>query len=156
VDSATASKWFTDPTITTNEMLQLLNAGPTNIVNNSNMRETPDTILMPYTAYKVISTTPRSDVSDTTVMEFFLRTNPYITSIEPINQLDSTKADGKLLKDRMVIYNRTPDKLQLHIAQPLEFFPPIRTTLEYTVAAHARIGGVALYYPKSAYYLDSN
>lgn len=156
VDSATASKWFTDPTITTNEMLQLLNAGPTNIVNNSNMRETPDTILMPYTAYKVISTTPRSDVSDTTVMEFFLRTNPYITSIEPINQLDSTKADGRLLKDRMVIYNRTPDKLQLHIAQPLEFFPPIRTTLEYTVAAHARIGGVALYYPKSAYYLDSN
>jgi hypothetical protein len=96
VDSATASKWFTDPTITTNEMLQLLNAGPTNIVNNSNMRETPDTILMPYTAYKVISTTPRSDVSDTTVMEFFLRTNPYITSIEPINQLDSTKAITRL------------------------------------------------------------
>lgn len=156
VDQATSSKWFTDPTITTNEMLQLLNEGPTNIVNNSNMRETPDTILMPYTAYKIISTTPRSDVSDTTVMEFFLRTNPYIQQIEPINQLDATKSDKKLAKDRMVIYNRTPDKVQLHIAQPLEFFPPIRTTLEYTVAAHARIGGVALYYPKSAYYLDSN
>lgn len=156
VDRTIASKWFTTPGITPDEMLQLLNQGPTNIVNNSNMRETPDTILLPYTAYKVISTTPRSEVSDTTVMEFFLRTNPYITAIEPINELDRTKSSGHLEKDRMVIYTRNPDKLQLHIAQPLEFFPPVRSTLEYTVAAHARIGGVALYYPKSTFYVDAN
>ena len=154
VDSATASKWFTDPGITTDEMLQLLNASPSAIVNGSNMRETPNTILLPYTAFKVISTTPRSDVSDTTVLEFFLRTNPYITSIEPINQLDALKADGGIKKDRMITYDRSPDKLQLQIAQPLEFLPPERRNLEYTVAAHARIGGVALYYPKSAYYMD--
>jgi hypothetical protein len=155
VDRTTASKWFTTPGITTDEMLQLLNEGPTNIVNNSNMREMPDTILLPYTAYKVISTTPRSDVSDTTVLEFFLRTNPYIQAVEPINQLDASKSGAALAKDRLVVYNRNPDKLQLHIAQPLEFFPPVRDNLEYTVAAHARIGGVSLYYPKSAFYLDA-
>lgn len=154
VDSSTASKWFTDAGITTDEMLQLLNASPTAIVNGSNMRETPNTMLLPYTAFKVISTTPRSDVSDTTVLEFFLRTNPYITSVEPINQLDPIKSGGGLSKDRMITYDRNPDKLQLHIASPLEFMPPERRNLEYTVAATARIGGVALYYPKSAYYLD--
>jgi len=153
VDRSVASKWFT--TATPDEMLQILNEGATNIVNNSNMVETPDTILLPYTAYKIITTTPRTDVSDTTVAEFFLRTNANITAIEPINQLDASKSGGLLAKDRMITYTRNPDKVQLHIPQPLEFLAPIRESLEYTIAAHARIGGVAMYYPKSASYIDA-
>ena len=154
VDKIVPDKWFDSSTITTDEMLELLNEVPTRLVQNSNMKEMPDTMLVPYNVYRIISTRPRSTQSDTTVMEFFLRTNPMITSIEPINELEATKSSGYLGKDRCIVYRRDPDKLQLHIPQPLEFFPPERRGLEYSVAAHARVGGLSLYYPKSAMVME--
>ena len=154
VDKLVPDHWFDTSDITTDEMLQLLNEPATRIVENSNMKEMPNTMLVPYNVYRVISTTPRSTTSDTTVMEFFLRTNPMITAIEPINELEASKSGGVLSKDRVICYDRSPDKLQLHVPQPLEFFPPVRQELEFTVASHARIGGLALYYPKSAIVLE--
>ena len=154
VDKLVPDHWFDTSDITTDEMLQLLNEPATRIVENSNMKEMPNTMLVPYNVYRVISTTPRSTTSDTTVMEFFLRTNPMITAIEPINELEASKSGGALSKDRVICYDRSPDKLQLHVPQPLEFFPPVRQELEFTVASHARIGGLALYYPKSAIVLE--
>ena len=155
VDKIVPDKWFTDAGITTDEMLQLLNEPATRLVEGSNMKEQPNTMLIPYEVYRIISTTPRSSTSDSTVMEFFLRTNPMITSIEPINELEADKSSGNLTKDRIVTYDRSPDKLQLHIPQPLEFLPPIRQALEFTVASHARIGGCAVYYPKSAIVMEA-
>lgn len=155
VDKIVPDKWFDDSGTTTDEMLSLLNEPATRLVENSNMKEQPNTMLMPYDVYRIISTTPRSTTSDTTVMEFFLRTNPFITSIEPINELDASKTDF-LTKDRIIVYDRSPDKLQLHIPQPLEFLPPVRQALEFTVAAHSRIGGTALYYPKSVMVMENN
>ena len=152
IDKLVPDKWF--DTATPDEMLSLLNEAPTRLVQNSNMKEMPDTMLVPYNVYRIISTTPRSSVSDTTVMEFFLRTNPMITAIEPVNELEAAKSFTFLSKDRIVVYNRNPDKLQLHIPQPLEFLPPLRNALEFSVAAHARIGGLAMYYPKSAIVLE--
>lgn len=149
VDKVVPDKWFDTPSVTTDEMLALLNEVPTRLVQNSNMKEMPNTMLVPYSVYRIISTTPRSTTSDTTVMEFFLRTNPMISAIEPVNELEASKSGGALSKDRILVYDRSPDKLQLHIPQPLEFLPPLRQALEFSVAAHARVGGLALYYPKS-------
>ena len=154
VDVVTADKWFTDSGVTAQEMLELLNYGVTGIINASQMKEQPDTILMPWNDYREISTRRNSDSSDVTVLEYFLRTNPYITNIEPINQLDKTKSD--LTTNRMVVYKRDPGKVQLHIPQPLELFPPQQRGLEFIVPAHARVGGVALYYPKSAIYVQAS
>ena len=156
VDKIVPDKWFTDAGITTDEMLNLLNEPATRLVNGSNMKEQPNTMLVPYEVYRIISTTPRSSTSDTTVLEFFLRTNPFITAIEPINELEADKSGGELTKDRIVTYDRSPDKLQLHIPQPLEFLPPIRQALEFSVAAHSRIGGLALYYPKSVIVMEED
>jgi len=152
IDKIVPNKWF--DTATTDEMLQLLNEAPTRLVQGSNMKESPNTMLVPYDVYRTISTTPRSSTSDTTVLEFFLRTNPMIQNIEPINELEATKSGGKLSKDRIIVYDRSPDKLQFHIPQPLEFFPPERRGLEFTVAAHARSGGLAWYYPKSGLVME--
>lgn len=151
VDKIVPNKWF-DGTITTDEMLEILNEGPTRIIQNSNMKEQPNTMLVPQNVYRIISTTARSTSSDTTVLEFFLRTNPYIRAVEPINDLEAAKS--VLSKDRIVCYDRSPEKLQLHIPQTLEFLPPVRQNLEFSVAAHARVGGVALYYPKSAIFVE--
>jgi hypothetical protein len=148
IDKLVPDKWL-DSASTPDECLQLLNEAPTRIVQNTNMKERPDTMLLPFASYRHISVTPRSATSDTTILEFFLRTNPYITAIEPVNELEAAKSGGKLSKDRMVIYKRDPMKLEFHLPQPLEFMPPERKNLEYSVAAHARVGGLSLYYPKS-------
>lgn len=156
VDVVAADKWFTGATATgttAQDMLELLNYGVTAIINGSNMKEQPDTILMAWEDYNKISTTRNSDSSDVTVLEYFLRTNPFIRNVEPINQLDADKS--ALNKNRMVFYRRDPGKVQLHIPQPLELFPPQQRGLEFIVPAHARVGGVALYYPKSVLYLQA-
>jgi hypothetical protein len=152
VDVVAADKWFS--TATAQEMLELLNYGVTAIINASKMKEQPDTILMAWEDYNKVSTTRNSDSSDVTVLEYFLRTNPFIRNVEPINQLD---ADNSALNtNRMVVYKRDPEKVQLHVPQPLELFPPQQRGLEFIVPAHARVGGVALYYPKSVIYVQAN
>ena len=154
VDLVVADKWFTDSGTTAQEMLELLNYGVTAIISASKMKEEPDTILMAYEDYNKVSTTRNSDSSDVTVLEYFLRTNPYIRNVEPINQLAA--ANSSIGKNRMVVYKRDPGKVQLHIPQPLELFPPQQRGLEFIVPAHARVGGVALYYPKSVIYVQDN
>ena len=156
VDVIATDRWFTGTTAsgTAQDMLELLNYGVSAIINASNMKEQPDTILLAYEDYNKISTTRNSDSSDVTVLEYFLRTNPYIRNVEPINQLD---ADNSVLNtNRMVVYKRDPEKVQLHIPQPLELFPPQQRGLEFIVPAHARVGGVALYYPKSVIYVQAS
>ena len=156
VDVIAANYWFTGTTAsgTSQEMLELLNYGVSAIINASNMKEQPDTILLAYEDYNKVSTTRNSDSSDVTVLEYFLRTNPYIRNVEPINQLD--KDNSVLNTNRMVVYKRDPEKVQLHIPQPLELFPPQQRGLEFIVPAHARVGGVALYYPKSVIYVQAS
>jgi hypothetical protein len=156
VDVIAANYWFTGTTAsgTSQEMLELLNYGVSAIINASNMKEQPDTILLAYEDYNKISTTRNSDSSDVTVLEYFLRTNPYIRNVEPINQLD--KDNSVLNTNRMVVYKRDPEKVQLHIPQPLELFPPQQRGLGFIVPAHARVGGVALYYPKSVIYVQAS
>jgi hypothetical protein len=150
IDKVVPNKWFDNAT--TDEMLEVLNEAPTRIVQGSNQRETPNTMLVPYDVYRVISTTARSASSDETVLSFFLKTNPFIRSIEPINELAA--ANSVLSKDRIVCYDRSPEKLQLHIPRTLELLPPERKGLEYSVAGHMRVGGTAIYYPKSVLYVE--
>ena len=150
IDKVVPNKWFDN--CTTDEMLEVLNEAPTRIVQGSNQRETPNTMLVPYDVYRVISTTARSSASDETVLSFFLKTNPFIRSIEPINELAA--ANSVLSKDRIVCYDRSPEKLQLHIPRTLELLPPERKGLEYSVAGHMRVGGTAIYYPKSVLYVE--
>lgn len=154
VDVLAADKWFTDSGTTSQDMLDLLNYGADAMVNATQMKEQPDTLLLAYDDYAVISKRRNSDSSDSTVLEYFLRTNPYITNVAPILQLDKTKSG--LNTNRMVVYKRDPQKLELHIPQPLELFPPQQRGLEFIVPAHARVGGVALYYPKSVIYVQAS
>jgi len=153
VDVVSANKWFSTSGVTAEEMLSILNKGVSAIIGGSKMKEQPDTILIPYEDYNTISTTRNSDSSDVTVLEYFLRTNPYIRNVEPVNQLDAD--NSSLTRNRLVVYKRDPQKVQLHIPQPLELFPPQQRGLEFVVPAHARVGGVALYYPKSVIYVQA-
>lgn len=142
--------WFS-PTATPDDMLAILNAAVRYMVKSSNMVEMPNTMLLAYEDHAILNETPRSSTSDTTVLEYFLRNDRYISSIIPMNELDGMAGSGK---NRMVLYNRNPEKLKLHIPQVLQSMPAQRFKLEYEVACHARVMGTTTYYPKSVLYVN--
>ena len=151
VDKLNVTQTWISGTATADEMLKVLNTAVSYMVKSTNMVEMPNTINMSYEDLNILSTTARSATSDTTVLQYFLANDPYITQIIPVNELDDF---GGANKNRMVLYNRDPEKVRLHIPQVLEFFPPERELLEYVVAAHARVMGTTIYYPKSVLYVD--
>lgn len=137
---------------TPDEILKDLNGIVTGIVNLTKGVEVPDTILLPIEQYGLIASTPRSSTSDTTILEFFKRTRPEITLIEPCVELDAvTPLPSSLIGsgDCMVCYKRDPMNLTLELPQMYEQLPVQERNLEYVVPTHARIGGVIVYYPLS-------
>lgn len=115
--------------------------------------EAPDTMLIPLDQYELISTKRigTTDGSDNTILAHFLRVNPWIKSVVPWIALTGAGAGGT---NRMVVYRKDPDALQLVMPQEFEQFPPQTKNLEITTPCHARISGVHVYYPLSICYAD--
>jgi len=116
------------------------------IVDGSNGVEHPNTLLVPISQYTLISTTPRSSTSDTTILEFLLKSNAWIREVIPVYELKGAGAGGL---DTMMLYDRDPEKLTLEVPQDVEFLNPQEKALYYEVPVHARTAGVIIYYPKS-------
>lgn len=111
----------------------------------------PFVVLLPDAQYTRIATTKNSESSDVTILEFILKSNPWIAEIVPWHAL---KGAGSSATDRMVLYTRNPSKLTLEIPQDFEQLNVQEKDLEYQVPCHGRIGGVIFYRPFSASYRD--
>jgi len=120
---------------------------------NTNDVEKPDTLILPLSLWTYISTTPRSSTSDTTILEFFLRSTPYISRVESWVALETAGAGGGADR-RIVAYRRDPDALQLIIPQEFESFAPEQRNMAFIVNCHMRCGGVVAYYPLTIAYMD--
>lgn len=136
---------------TPDEILADLNGVTNLIVTTTKEIEVPDTLILPVDQYSHIASTPRSANSDTTILDYFLKNNPYIQAVEPWAKLSGAGSGGT---DRMVAYRRDPDALMLVIPQEFEQFPPQPEGLEFEIPCHARCGGVQVYYPLSICYGD--
>lgn len=114
----------------------------------------PDTLVMDVTSFTRISTKRVSTTGDTntTALEGFLRSNPWVTSVQSWNKLALANAANN--GPRMVCYKRDPEVLTLEIPQEFEQFPPQAKNLKFLVPVHARIGGVIVYYPIAMAYMD--
>lgn len=108
--------------------------------------EMPDTLLLPLDQYTLISSTARSANSDTTILEYFLKNNPFIKSVDWLNELKGAGLGGS---DAMMAYRKDPDALTLEIPQDFEQLPVQEKGLEFEIPCHSRIGGVLIYYPLS-------
>lgn len=113
--------------------------------------ENPNTILIPIAQNSLISCTPRSTTSDTTIKQFFMNNRPGVEIVElvELKDVDPLPSGGGAPKDVMIAYDKSPDKLTLEIPSPFEQFPPQERGLEFIVPAMSRIGGVIVYYPLS-------
>ena len=143
-DGTGSSTKFKDKT--PDQILRDLNGMVNKIIELTQGVEAPDTLLLPPAVYGDLATRPRSDNSDTTILEFFLKNSPYVKTAMPIPECVGAGTDDT---DLIMMLNRDPDKLTLEIPQPFEQFPPQAKGLEFEIPCHARLGGVIIYYPLS-------
>lgn len=131
---------------TPDQILRDMNQVANQIVFNSNGVERPDTLLLPIEQYTYIASTPRSALSDTTILAYFLLNNPFIERVLPIPQLAGAGTGGL---DIMIAYEMNINKLQMEIPMPFTQYPPQERNLEFVVNCEARFGGVSIFYPLS-------
>lgn len=112
----------------------------------------PDTLLLDTASFELLASTELSTDNNTTVMQQFLATSPYIRNIDSWHKLDTADVAGT--GPRVVMYARDPDVVELIISQEFEQFPPQAKNLAFVVNCHARMGGVSWRYPLAAAYMD--
>jgi hypothetical protein len=131
---------------TPDQILRDMNELANGIVALTNGVESPDTLILPIAQYTLIASTPRSANSDTTILEYFLQNNPFITNVDWVYELTGA---GPLGVDIMVAYENNPDKFTLEIPMPYTQYAPQERNLEFEVPCESRFGGVIIYYPLS-------
>lgn len=148
-DVALANGDWLNATTTADEIIDDLNKLANTPINNSKTTEAPNTLLLPVKYYTHIASKPRSSTSDTTILDFFLKSNPFIRSVDWLSELDSANSGGNLARSIGIVYDRNPDKFWLAITQEFETFEPQPKGLAHKVPCHERCGGVIMPYPLS-------
>lgn len=131
---------------TPDEILKDLNAVANTPFNVTKGVEVADTLLLPLAQYTLVASTARSNNSDTTILEYFKKNNPFIKEVTYLNEM---KGAGAGAVDAMLAYRRDPDALTLEVPQDFEQLPVEPRGMEFVVDCHSRIGGVIVYYPLS-------
>jgi len=150
---ASGTGGYTWATKTADEILADMNGVVFAAISATNGVEIPDTLLLPLSQYNQIITKRLGTNSDTTVYDYFMKTNPYIKRIEWLNELKTGNTAGT--GTRMIAFKNDADHLQLILPVPFEQFDADKKGMTYTIPCMARIGGVVTYYPLSVAYLDS-
>lgn len=152
INSAAVSATTTTPwsALTADQIIAQVSTARQRIVSNSLGVERGNTIILPDEQYELIANLPRSTLSDTTVLEFLMRSRD-IQAIEPWYRLVGAGAGST---DRMIIYDRSPDKVTQDITQEFTQLPTQEVGFEFVVHAFAQTAGTAIYYPLSMDYTD--
>ena len=136
---------------TPDEILKDLNGIVNSVPGVTNGVEYVDTLALPIDQHSLIATTARSANSDTTILEFFLKNNPWIKEVIPWYRCKTAGAGGTT---RAVAFRRDPDALGALVPQEFEQLPVQATNLEFKVPCHARCGGVVVRLPLAVVYAD--
>ena len=131
---------------TPDQILRDLNQFTNAIIDLTKGVETPNTVLLPIEQYTLISSTPRSSTSDTTILDYFLRNNPFIDFVDWVPEL---KEAGPNDSDIFVVYDRNPDKVEIQVPMPFTQYAPQELNLEFIINCESRFGGMLTYYPLS-------
>jgi len=143
-DGTGSSKAWADKT--PDQILRDINDAAQAVRTITKSVEQVNTLLVPDAQYGHLATTPRSSTSDTTILDFLLRTSPWIDTVVPCYELAGAGPAGV---DCFILYNKSPEKLAFEVPLQYEMFAAQQQGLYYEVPAHARVGGIVLYCPKS-------
>ncbi|MHC4866834.1 MAG: major capsid family protein [Planctomycetota bacterium] len=147
--SAVTGTWATATAL---QMLADLNALANGVVNANSGIWRPDTVVLSGPLYRRIATEPMLDNTARTVLQTFVDNHPYITNVFEWEQCNLADAEGD--GPRALCYKRTPEVLTYEIPQEFQQLPPQAINLAFKIPCHAKVAGVALYYPLAAGYMD--
>lgn len=154
--NAPVGAWTTGPK-TPAQILSDINALIQLVWTNTAYNDMITDVVIAPTPYAYISSTPRSDNSDKTILQYVKENN--IAKVErniDINftagyGLDTGGAGGT---KRMLGYVKSDLRLVMHVPLPLRFLAPQLIGLTVQVPGEYKYSGVEWRYPKSAYYMD--
>lgn len=124
------------------------------VVEGTEGVEVPNRIGLPIAQYNLVMTTNMGTGTDTTVAKYIIQNSPYLTSLDQFVAIPELNlATGSGTTDAMILWTKSPDKVQIEIPEDVNFMPVQQKNLSYETIATARFGGLNYYYPKSAYVL---
>lgn len=135
-----------------------MNAALMKTHNDTATTSIADTLLLPWSKFFLISTTPMSVNSDMTILQWFLANNVYTAAtgrqltVRGLRGLDTAGAGGVA---RMVAYTNDARVLKLHMPMPHRFLPVYQSgPLRWDVPGVMRLGGLDVRLPKEVVYVD--
>lgn len=111
-----------------------------------------NTVLMTEEDYGYLESTPRSDLSDVSLMEDFRKKNPTITYVGWCRQCEGAGVNGSNV---MIFYVKNPRNVVMHVPQEFEELPIDDRGHEIVVKCHERFGGVEMKQPLSAVIVEN-
>ncbi len=108
-------------------------------------------VLLPHDQYTLIAQKARSSTSDMTILQFLLKSSPFIKDVRPWWRC---KAAGDSATDRMVVYQPDPDVVNCEVPAEFEILNPQERGLQIYVPTRLATGGVIVHQPKAIEYRD--
>jgi hypothetical protein len=138
------TRWFDDKGVPkdSKHILSDINQLVSIIAENTNNVLLPDTLLLPIKHFAHIAQTPYSDQSQVTILNYLLANNPYIKNVD----------SWVHLKDKCILYPRTPQALEMYLPLEFEMLEPQAVGMNIRIHCHARFGGVQIYTPTACAY----
>lgn len=131
-----------------------LNKLANTIPNSTEQAEAADFAILPPDSYQEVSQQRNADGTDTSTLSYFLGTNGYITEAAPVRELRNVSLTGDAsASDVAMAYKRDASCFELLYSgiQQLEIMR--KGPMHYCVSFVAKVGGVAVYRPKSIFRL---
>lgn len=155
-DGAGASRTFTSKTPT--QVLRDINTLLGGIYIDTKTIELSDTLLLSLGRFNYLATTPRSDNSDETILEYLLRANVVtVTTGRPlrVRAVRGLETAGASNSERMIAYRFDRNVLKLHLPMPHRFLQAHQAgPLYYQVPGIFRTGGTEIRRKAAVRYLD--
>jgi hypothetical protein len=127
---------------TSDQIIAVVNSAITSVFSLTKGVEFVDTVLMPPTQWRYLSSTIRGSVNDTTILEILQKTNKGVT-FDWANECAGAGTGGT---DIMMAYCRDPEHLMAHIPSPFEQLPIAWDGKEYVVNCLEEFGGIEMIY----------
>lgn len=149
--------WLTTNVGNPAKILFDINSGITGVWNTTAFNDMVTTVAIAPQRYAFLASTPRSDNSDKTILQYIKENN--IAKVERNIDiefvagygLDTLGAGGTA---RMMLYVKSDTRLVMHIPLPLRFLAPQLRGLSVEIPGEYKYSGVEFRYPSSAYYMD--
>lgn len=152
-DSGTGSTaWSTK---TPDEKLADVNNAFAAINNNSKNVFEGNTLALPISAYNSIAATPRSSLSDTTILAYIVENSPFLEGLDSVIKVPELTGaatyiggfTGNDTNDVMYVYNKNSDNVELEIPVEYQQEAPQQRNLAFVINCWANWAGLNVYQP---------